>query len=85
MSEFPLKKTYQNVVDKDARNIVLKIDKDAYINSGGIALIIQILYEIKGNKQTAAIAGVSDHFKKIFGMVGTPHCICSGIGDFQPP
>jgi len=53
-----------------ARKIIFKIEKYAYINSGGIALIIQALYNIKENKQVAAIAGVSPHFKKIFNMVG---------------
>jgi len=61
---------YQQALDQDARKIILKIEKFAYINSGGIALIIQTLYKTKENKQIVAIAGVSDHFKKIFQMVG---------------
>ena len=69
-SESILKEAYQQVFNQDARKIILKIEKFAYINSGGIALIIQILYQIKENKQIAAIAGVSEHFKKIFDMVG---------------
>ena len=70
LSELPLKDAYRNAVDKDARNIILKFEEDAYINSGGIALIIQILYEVQENKQAAAIAGISEHYKKIFSMVG---------------
>ena len=69
-SEIPLKDSYRKVVDQDARKIILKFDKEAYINSGGIALLIQIMYQIKENKQIAAITGISDHFKKIFNMVG---------------
>ena len=69
-SESIFKEAYQQAVDQDACKIVLKIEKYAYINSGGIALIIQTLYKIKENNQTAAIAGVSPHFKKIFKMVG---------------
>jgi len=53
-----------------APKLIFKIEKYAYINSGGIALMIQTLYKIKENKQFAAIAGVSPHFKKIFNMVG---------------
>jgi anti-anti-sigma factor len=45
-------------------------DKNAYINSGGIALLIQILAETKKNNQQIGITGLSDHFKKIFNMVG---------------
>ena len=69
-SESIFKAAYQQALDQDARKIILKIEKFAYINSGGIALIIQTLYKIKENKQFAAIAGVSPHFKKIFKMVG---------------
>ena len=52
------------------RNIILKSNKHAYINSGGIALLIQLLARIKRNNQRVVIAGISDHFKKIFSMVG---------------
>ena len=69
-SEVPLKEYYQKVVDLNARKIVLKFDRDAYINSGGIALLINIMYQIRENKQAAAITGLSGHFKKIFNMVG---------------
>jgi anti-anti-sigma factor len=69
-SESIFKEAYQQANDQDARKIILKIEKFAYINSGGIALLIQTLYKIKENKQVAAIAGVSPHFKKIFNMVG---------------
>jgi len=69
-SEATFKEAYQQAIDQGARKIILKIEKFAYINSGGIALIIQTLYKIKENKQVAAIVGVSPHFKKIFKMVG---------------
>ena len=69
-SESIFKEAYQQVLYQDARKIIIKIEKFAYINSGGVALIIQTLYKIHENKQLAAIAGVSPHFKKIFSMVG---------------
>ncbi len=69
-SESTFKEAFQQDLYQDARKIILKIEKFAYINSGGIALIIQTLYKVKENKQIAAIAGVSPHFKKIFDMVG---------------
>ncbi|RLB34404.1 MAG: anti-sigma factor antagonist [Deltaproteobacteria bacterium] len=50
--------------------ILLKFDEEAYINSGGIAVLIQLLAETKRNNQTVAITGLSEHFKKIFNMVG---------------
>jgi len=69
-SESTFKEAYQQAVELGARKIILKVEKFAYINSGGIALFIQTLYKIRENKQVAAIAGVSPHFKKIFNMVG---------------
>jgi anti-anti-sigma factor len=69
-SEPPLKEAYQSANHQGAEGIVLKFSKNAYINSGGIAVLIQLLAETRGNNQKVAIAGLSEHFKKIFGMVG---------------
>ena len=69
-SEPFLTEAYQNVNDQGASNILLKIDTDAYINSGGITVLIQILSQTRQNNQNIGIAGVSAHFKKIFSMVG---------------
>ena len=69
-SEPFLTEAYRNANDQGASNILLKIDTDAYINSGGIAVLIQILSETKQNNQKIGIAGVSDHYKKILSMVG---------------
>ncbi len=69
-SETLLTDSYRKVVEQGARKIILNFDKDAYINSGGIALLIQIMYQMRENKQNAAISGLSEHFKKIFNMVG---------------
>jgi anti-anti-sigma factor len=69
-SEPFLTEAYQNVNDQGASNILLKIDTDAYINSGGIAVLIQILSQTNQHNQKVGIAGVSNHYKKILGMVG---------------
>jgi len=69
-SEIPLKESYRKVVEQNVQKIIFNFDKDAYINSGGIALLIQMMYQLKENRQIAAITGISDHFKKIFKMVG---------------
>ena len=69
-SEPFLSEAYQNANNQGADKILLKIDKEAYINSGGIAALIQILALSKRNNQNIGITGVSDHFKKIFNMVG---------------
>jgi len=69
-SETALKASYHKHVEQQDRKIILKIERDAYINSGGIALLIQVLYLIRENRQIAAIVGASRHYKKIFNMVG---------------
>ena len=69
-SEPFLNESYQKANDQGAAKILLNIDKDSYINSGGIAVLIQILAQTKKNNQVIGITGISEHFKKIFHMVG---------------
>ena len=69
-SEPFLNEAYKNADNQDTSNILLKIERDIYINSGGIAVIIQILAQTKQNNQLIGITGISAHFKKIFRMVG---------------
>jgi anti-anti-sigma factor len=70
LSEPFLNDAYNKAVDQGAGKILLRFKKDVYINSGGIALLIQTLAETQKNNQQAGITGLSDHFKKIFNMVG---------------
>jgi anti-anti-sigma factor len=70
LSEPSLNDAYTKANEQGSSKILLKFTKDAYINSGGIALLIQVLAETKKNNQQAGITGISDHFKKIFNMVG---------------
>ena len=65
-----LNQAYKEACDRNAKYILLKIEKSAYVNSGGIALLIQILVQTQKNDQVIAVTGVSDHFKKIFQLVG---------------
>ena len=69
-SEPFLNEAYKNASKQGASSILLKTERDIYINSGGIAVLIQILAQTKQNDQLIGITGISDHFKKIFGMVG---------------
>ena len=69
-SESFLNEAYKKANDQGATRILLKIDEDTYINSGGIAVLIQILAQTKKNNQIIGITGITDHFKKIFKMVG---------------
>lgn len=69
-SEDAIKKAYNDAGGNSSSTIVLMFEEDAYINSGGIAVLIQILAQSKKNEQQIGISGLSDHFKKIFHMVG---------------
>ena len=69
-SEPFFKEAYQKANAQSIRKLLLKFDEDAYINSGGIAVLIQLLAETKRNNQKISITGLSNHFKKIFNMVG---------------
>ena len=61
---------YQKANEQDTSKILLKFYESAYINSGGIAVLIQLLAETKRNNQKIFITGLSGHFQKIFNMVG---------------
>ncbi len=69
-SEPFLNEAYQKANDQGASKILLKLEKDAYVNSGGIAVLIQILAQTRNNNQQIGITGASEHNKKIFKMVG---------------
>ena len=50
--------------------VLLDFSKVDYINSSGIALIIQMLMEADKSGQKVAIFGLTPHFQKVFTMVG---------------
>ena len=58
-------------IDKTTRKLILLGFKEVeYINSSGIAVVIQVLLEANKSGQKVAIAGLSPHFNKVFTMVG---------------
>jgi anti-anti-sigma factor len=65
-----LEETYNKTTADGVRKILIVFDADCYINSGGIAVLIGIVSESQGYGQTIRMTGVSDHFQKIFNMVG---------------
>lgn len=69
-SETFLNQAYNDSKKFGTKKILIKFREDAYINSGGIAVLIQILAQTKRNNQEIGITGLSDHFKKVFHMVG---------------
>jgi anti-sigma B factor antagonist len=62
--------TYQ-ALDKAANpRILLDFKGVEYLNSSGIALVIQVLMEASKSAQSVAICGLTPHFTKVFTMVG---------------
>ena len=69
-SELSLNSAYNSAKEFGPKKIILKFEESAYINSGGIAVLIQVLAQTRRNNQKIGITGLSDHFKKVFNMVG---------------
>ena len=61
---------YQALPKQTAKLILLDFTRVDYINSSGIALVIQLLIEASGAGQTVHAFGLSAHFTKVFTMVG---------------
>lgn len=54
-----------------AKHVLLDFTAVDYINSSGIAIIIQMLLEAsRGESRSIGIFGLSPHFQKVFTMVG---------------
>jgi anti-sigma B factor antagonist len=69
-SKEPVVGTYQSL-DKNTHKLILLDFKGVeYLNSSGIALVIQVLMEAGKSNQTIAICGLTPHFTKVFNMVG---------------
>jgi len=69
-SEPALNSAYNTTKESRPKKILLKFEEAAYINSGGIAVLIQVLAQTRRANQKIGITGLSDHFKKVFNMVG---------------
>ena len=62
--------TYQALPKATNKIILLDFSKVDYINSSGIALVIQMLIEAANSAQKVYAYGLSAHFTKVFTMVG---------------
>ncbi len=61
---------YQSLPKATTKIILLDFTKVDYINSSGIALVIQMLIEAANGGQKVYAYGLSPHFIKVFTMVG---------------
>ena len=69
-AEDKLNSAYQQVTSEGAHQVLLNFRQNDYINSAGIAILIGIVTEVNRNNQKLAVSGLSQHFQKIFRMVG---------------
>jgi anti-anti-sigma factor len=70
-----LEKAYNVDTVSCASKVVLSFDNTCYINSGGLAFLIDIASKGRKKDQKICAAGLSDHFQKIFHMVGLTRCM----------
>jgi anti-sigma B factor antagonist len=61
---------YQSLPKETTKLILLDFTGVDYINSSGIALVIQLLIEAANTSQKVYCFGLSPHFTKVFTMVG---------------
>ena len=62
--------SYQGLPKATVKTVLLDFTKVDYINSSGIALVIQLLIEASNTGQKVYAYGLSPHFVKVFTMVG---------------
>jgi len=62
--------SYQGLSKATVKFVMLDFTKVEYINSSGIALVIQVLMEAANAGQKVLAFGLSPHFQKVFTMVG---------------
>jgi anti-anti-sigma factor len=61
--------TYQGIPESTKR-ILLDFSRVEYLNSSGIALVIQMMIAASKSGQTIQTFGLKPHFQKVFTMVG---------------
>ncbi len=62
-----------NGLDAGVNKVLLDFSGVNYVNSSGIAIIIQLLLEAKKSSgRSIGIFGLTPHFAKVFTMVGVP-------------
>ncbi|MFQ5769670.1 MAG: STAS domain-containing protein [bacterium] len=69
-SEKILLEAYDKFTREGLKRIGLNFEQVSYINSAGMAIIISILTQSRKKGQTLRTWGLTEHFQKIFDMVG---------------
>lgn len=62
--------TFSRLPAGERKRLLLDFTKVEYINSSGIALVIQLLMQASKAGESVALFGLTPHFQKVFTMVG---------------
>jgi anti-anti-sigma factor len=65
-----LREAYEGIQGQNEKKMLLRLDEETYFNSEAIKTLIDILADAKKKGVVVGITGLSDHFEKIFRMVG---------------
>ena len=65
-----LREAYEEAKKRDLRKAILKFEPTAYINSAGLESLLDLFTKMKEDSRQVGVTGISEHFKKIFKMVG---------------
>ncbi|MDH7569284.1 MAG: STAS domain-containing protein [Armatimonadota bacterium] len=69
-SEPVVKRAWAEAMASGARYILLNFQKVQYMNSAGIAILIDLVAEARKSARPLALVWQNDHFQKILKMVG---------------
>ncbi|MGI8428211.1 MAG: STAS domain-containing protein [Solirubrobacteraceae bacterium] len=65
-ADTPLTEAYSNAASGGAHNVILNFEQTDYINSTGIALIVDLLAQARAQGVQISACGLSDHYREIF-------------------
>ncbi|MCP4137350.1 MAG: STAS domain-containing protein [bacterium] len=66
-----VKKVYSQLKDDFSMDkIIINFEQTKFINSSGIATLINIIQDVNERNGEIAFVGMSDHFKKVMDIVG---------------
>lgn len=69
-SEQAIKTAWEEAVSAGARKLILNFEQVNYMNSAGIAILIDLVAEARKSERRIALVWQNDHFRKILKMVG---------------
>lgn len=61
-----LRAAYAEAARSDRGRIVLNFDRVRYLNSTGIALLVELLARARAEQRSVTAFGLVDHFRKVF-------------------